>query len=375
MSVATAEDIDSGATPIDMKTDDDGNGIPDEFETEYRKLMAALADIDASQTNLEDIQESKTSEVLRGFYERLPIKAQTKQALDQRALEFKKFAKADTSGQQQKVFDDVLKKEKELLEDDPVYAKVMKYIQAIALSKAEGDSVANADEVWEVKGVAGEDGVLPGQSLERPNLPDSISDEYLESQINRAGDIIFRNSHGQPGGSSYHLPYIRDWSHVGVYATGGFVYDADADGGGDCTDNANGAGVAYRPLERYYRNGYDVRYAQLANASWRSSEAGALDDAEDEYDTACETPFSLDVFNPQRTDTFHCSSLVWRIYLDNEDHSVNVDSKHPAYFEWLKAKYQFLGATFIITHAVAPDEIALDSDLNHYYEADIRVDE
>ena len=153
------------------------------------------------------------------------------------------------------------------------------------------------------------------------------------------------------------------------------MYDADADGGGDCTDNANGAGVAYRPLERYYRNGYDVRYAQLANASWRSSEAGALDDAEDEYDTACETPFSLDVFNPQRTDTFHCSSLVWRIYLDNEDHSVNVDSNHPAYFEWLKAKYQFLGATFIITHAVAPDEIALDSDLNHYYEADIRVDE
>ena len=359
-----------------METDDDGNGIPDEFETEYRKLMAALADIDASQTNLEDIQESKTSEVLRGFYERLPIKAQTKQALDQRALEFKKFAKADTSGQQQKVFDDVLKKEKELLEDDPVYAKVMKYIRAIALSKAEGDSVANADEVWEVKGVAGEYGVLPGQSLERPNLPDSISDEYLESQINQAGDIIFRNSHGQPGGSSYHLPYIRDWSHVGVYATGGFVYDADADGGGDCTDNANGAGVAYRPLERYYRNGYDVRYAQLANASWRSSEAGAVEDAEDEYSTACSTPFSLDVFNPQRTDTFHCSSLVSRIYLDNEDHSVNVDSNHPTYYGWLALRYPLSWVAYILNNAVAPDEIALDSDLNHYYEAYIRrVDE
>ncbi len=107
--------------------------------------MASLADIDASQTNLEDIQESKTSEVLRGFYERLPIKAQTKQVLDQSALEFKKFAKAATPEQQQKVLDDVRKKEEKLIENDPVYAKVMEYIRAIAKAVIEDDSRANAD--------------------------------------------------------------------------------------------------------------------------------------------------------------------------------------------------------------------------------------
>ena len=38
LSVTTAEGTDSEVTPIDMETDNDGNGIPDEFEAEYREL-------------------------------------------------------------------------------------------------------------------------------------------------------------------------------------------------------------------------------------------------------------------------------------------------------------------------------------------------
>ena len=143
------------------------------------------------------------------------------------------------------------------------------------------------------------------------------------------------------------------------------AYDADNSG---CPGDPNGSGVALRPISRYYQNGYDIKYSQLANAGWRSSEAGALEDAQGTYNTSCQTPFSLNIFSPRRTDTFHCSSLVWRIYYDNEDHPVNVDSNHRTYRKWLDSKYGWWLGWYIITFTIAPDDIALDSDLDSYYE-------
>ena len=67
------------------------------------------------------------------------------------------------------------------------------------------------------------------------------------------------------------------------------------------------------------------------------------------------------------TGSFYCSKLTWRIYIDNETHPTNVDSNHPIYFGWLYLKYRHL-AWFIMLYYVAPDEIALDGDLDHYYE-------
>ena len=139
-----------------------------------------------------------------------------------------------------------------------------------------------------------------------------------------------------------------------------------------CPGDPSGSGVALRPISIYYQNGYDIKYSQLADASWRWSEIRALNDAKNEYGTSCQTPFSLDVYHPQRTDTFHCSSLVWRIYIDNPHHSVSVDSNHTTYYDWLDARYPWWLAAYIITHVVAPDEIALDPDLDHYYEETIQ---
>ena len=125
VSVATAEGEDSEVTPIDMDTDEDGNGIPDEFETEYRELISSMTSVGVNSADLVDIQESETYKLLRGFYERLPIAAQTKQALDQRALDVQKLAKSDSLEKQQEGMDDILKNEKQLLKDDPVYAKAV----------------------------------------------------------------------------------------------------------------------------------------------------------------------------------------------------------------------------------------------------------
>ena len=202
VSVTTAEGTDSENTPIDMETDDDGNGIPDDFEAEYRELISSMMSVDVSSADLLDIQESETYKVLRGFYERLPIAALTKQALDQRALEFQKLAKTDSLEKQKEAIDEMLKKESELLKDDPVYAKAVEYIAAITSTDNEVNSGTNSDGMSDAKGVSEEGGVLSGQSLEGRNLPGSTSEEELEGHINQVGDMIFRDTRGGAGVSA-----------------------------------------------------------------------------------------------------------------------------------------------------------------------------
>ena len=107
-------------------------------------------------------------------------------------------------------------------------------------------------------------------------------------------------------------------------------------------------------------------YSQLANSSWRSSEPGALEDAEDAYGTNCQTPFTRLWFDMSSTSKFFCSKLVWRIYLDNDDHSVDLNSYHYSYFLWLISRLSVSGALYILYSTVAPDEIARSSHLNHY---------
>ena len=66
------------------------------------------------------------------------------------------------------------------------------------------------------------------------------------------------------------------------------------------------------------------------------------------------------------TSKFFCSKLVWRIYLDNDDHAVNVDSNGAAYHYWLQDRYPALVAALIIINTVAPDEIAFSPNLDNY---------
>ncbi len=114
-------------------------------------------------------------------------------------------------------------------------------------------------------------------------------------------------------------------------------------------------------------------YGQLANQSWRWSQAGALEDAQDAYGTDCQIPFTLNVFAMSGTSTFFCSKLVWRTYLDNENYSVNLDSNSFTYYWWLvnNPLWGWVSAWYIVTHTVAPDEIALSSYLDSYYVAEI----
>ena len=59
------------------------------------------------------------------------------------------------------------------------------------------------------------------------------------------------------------------------------------------------------------------------------------------------------------TSKFFCSKLVWQVYLDSDQYSVNVDSNAAEYHYWLQERYLPLVAAIIIINTVAPDEIAL----------------
>ena len=51
----SADDTDDHSDTIDMETDDDGNGIPDELETEFQELMATMAEMRVNPADLDDI--------------------------------------------------------------------------------------------------------------------------------------------------------------------------------------------------------------------------------------------------------------------------------------------------------------------------------
>ena len=246
----------------------------------------------------------------------------------------------------------IVAKELEAIEDDDDYADAVRYIGMITADIAE-----SSGETTSAQGDVFDDWDLPQQ--QQPNV-----DAY-EELINQVGDVIFRDSRtDRSRKESFDSDYAMRWTHSGVYAGRGRAYDADADGGEGCTGNKSG--VALRPLSRYYRNGYGVQHSQMQNVSARPSEADALAAARDRFGERCRTPFAIRS-SKSSTDSFYCSKLVWRIYEDNEDYPTNVDSNHVKYFAWLKVKYGWLLGSYILLYWVAPDEIALDGDLHHYY--------
>ena len=185
----------------------------------------------------------------------------------------------------------------------------------------------------------------------------------------RVGDVLFKDSNAGSNGSGggFSSLYTKKWSHIALYAGDGQMYDAHLD---DCP-GTDDDGVGWRPITRLYDEAESVMYAQLDNSSWRWSEASALDDAEGDYGTNCHTPFTHNVFNMSGTSKFFCSKLVWRVYLDTDDYSVDVNSNHYSYFLWVLPRFGWTGATFILYATVAPDEIAKSSHLDNYRELDL----
>ena len=346
------EGADQGESSIDMDKDGDGDGIPDEFETEFRKLLDKVVIMDSGSLKMGDVYKGETYEVLHDFYHRLPIAVATKDGLDELPGLYQELILDDDFAKDSERLAKIVAKERQLIEDDKVYADAVRYIDAIM-----AEVIGGGDATPEGHGDGFGDGNL------RQQQPDVDTYEEL---INQVGDVIFRDT--RPDRSvkaSFDHDYAMKWTHSAVYAGNGRAYDADASGGIGCSGDTK-SGVALRPLNRFYRSGFGVQHSQMDKASARPSESDALDAAKESFGVECQTPFAIKS-SKSSTDSFYCSKLVWRIYKDNEDHSTNVDSNHVKYFDWLRKKYGLVVGTAVLLYWVAPDEIALDGDLDHYY--------
>ena len=103
----------------------------------------------------------------------------------------------------------------------------------------------------------------------------------------------------------------------------------------------------------------------------RWTQDNALDHGKVAYGENCETPFSSNIFDLNGTSSFYCSKLVYRIFMDNNLHSANLNSNAFQYYYWLEQKHTLLWATLAIGFTVSPDEVALDPDLSSSYEESI----
>ena len=263
-----------------MEMDDDGNGIPDEFESEFLLLKDKIVAMDADALNIGDIREGKAYKTLRAFYERLPIKAETKELLDEIAGAFEEFALADSPEDRDKAMKEVAEKEERAAETDKVYADAVRYIKAI-LGDGAGDDRARS------RSDAGQ------------TLPAQIYD--YEAVIRQEGDIIYRDS--QPTADfkeSFPHACAMHWTHTGVYSGNGQAYDSDTKAGQYCTTVKN-SGVALRSLDRYFREGFYIKFSELKTASGQASEDDALAAAESSTERPVRPRFPCTPTNTAKT--------------------------------------------------------------------------
>ena len=263
---------------------------------------------------------------------------------------------------QQELVEKIQEKEEQIRERDPVYVQVKGYIAQIMLSESGKNTAAGSGSNAGSRLSSRSPGPRDGGAFDRRAVSASLTvDSGEEDRINRIGDILFKES--APGNQGSFAPiYTMKWGHIALYAGQSQIYDAHPD---DCA-NTNNDGVALRPLNRIYENADSVMYSQLDNRSWRWSQSSAVDDAKSAYGTNCSTPFTRNPFTMSGTSKFFCSKLVWRVYLDNDTYSVNVDSNAVAYHRWLQRVWPDWLAGIIIINTVAPDEIALSPHLDDY---------
>ena len=117
--ISFAEAGGSSSGPIDMDTDDEGNGIPDEFETAYSELLDELWEIDPNDEDLTDVDETEGYKLMAGFYDRLPVASSTKATLASTAEIFEKLAASESLEKQQELVDKSVQRRKRYLMRTP----------------------------------------------------------------------------------------------------------------------------------------------------------------------------------------------------------------------------------------------------------------
>ena len=345
---------------IDMVTDADGNGIPDGFEIVFNGalLIAGVPGVGTDGPTGADDAETRALAAIEALEVRIPVKPQTRRIQGHILSYMQILADPNTRERRHPIITaKILDLQNRMLTNDPVYAAAMRHTGTL-LDRWEGDTFAPEPTV---SGTAGR--TVRG----------------YEGQLNRRGDIILFDHATNP----FNWINGKDWDHVALYDGSGKVYDSDLRGSvsGDCN------GVDLRSLRGTLERSQEVQYAQLDDRVDRLSTWMAVSGAKREYGEDCTTSYNLIFWNKNRDDALYCSQLVWKAYLNELPSSARVDlnSNNFAYLAWLTFRYGSVGRWFgagvsaafgtyayiIGRLAVAPDEIARDSDLDYYFRENV----
>ncbi len=291
--------------PLDLQTDLNRDGIPDE-------LALAVAEI-ATTRDAEGAVETLLA--------RIPYQRET-YALQQEAARLnEKLAEVRTPEEAERIHAELLNIAAKM-ERDPAYATTLKALEQLYV----------------------EEGIMVDDSLRDARR---MSIQAVNWSQLRAGDVMLVRSGKFPWTA---FIYAMTYSHTGNYNGSNMVYESNADG------------VRLKPLSNWQQSG---QYIALGRNNRRSISQvqGALAWARNTYGTNGSTPYNYFYPDKNTNSRLYCSQLTWKIH----NHiGVNVDSNHWRYQLWIGAKWGLWAIPAVAIPAVAPDEVGLDGDISYY---------
>lgn len=287
---------------IDLARDGNGDGISDELAQMVQQISTA----------------PDTQTAARDMLARLPYSAETL-ALQSQAANIMKQMEAGVDDATEIRLNGQLQDIAQKMMADPNYAKVKQNLDALLVTGPQGIAT-NSNGVPAITGVS-------WSSLKRGHI-----------MLVRSGWLPWTQ-----------FVYAMWYTHAGTFDGSSRVYESNPDG------------VRLKPLSDWQGSG---RYVGLAydNKRNESDIRSALDWAKKKWKTDGTTPYNYNFANKTTDSKLYCSQLVWKIHGNK---GVDLDSNHWQYIAYVTALWG-TGGTAIAYSAVAPDEIALDSDVTIY---------
>jgi hypothetical protein len=310
---------------VDLTTDADADGLPDELKARVDAARAIAAGGDPTQ--LDESEMEQFAAVIGDLGNRLPLSSRTREIQREILALTTDLDGVTTAGKGRRILKHIEDDEAELL-DDPDLKLVM-------------------DSLDRMLGPAGSLGETVAGGPAAARLP--VSTRVAFDQLQRGDVMLLR--------SSFFYPWVWYFSHAGNYDGNNMVYESLGDG------------VQLKPLQHWKERGQKVGLGR-SNRSSTAQVVAALDGAESRYGTNKRTPYNFFFPNKGSDSAIYCSQLVWKIH---KALGVDLDSNDWRWFAQMALKNFFLTPAGVATltatvwiPAVAPDEIYYSPHINFY---------
>lgn len=171
----------------------------------------------------------------------------------------------------------------------------------------------------------------------------------------KRGDILLRRSQRHGCMTTQRIPGCRHWAAVYDHAA---IYYGTIKGVAMLYESVPHDGVRLVPLSSWLHSStyIGIYRAKKTLPPHQTALARMLH----RYGSNGSTHFNSIQTNKAADATLSSAQLVWQYY---RSLGVNIDSNNTLYAHWLATGYSPLVASYIATHAIAPDEIALSTTL------------